>query len=73
MASLFDRVTELANSPKTKQAIRDLTERGQKIANDPRTRAKLEDLRQRGQKLANDPEKWQIAPFIFHSKISANH
>ena len=49
MASMFNRLTELANNPRTKQALRDLTERGQKLANDPRTRAKIDDVVRRVQ------------------------
>jgi hypothetical protein len=47
MASLINRLTQFANSPKGKQAIRELTERGQQLAKDPRTRAKIDDVRRR--------------------------
>ena len=47
MASLMNRLAQFANSPKGKQAIRELTERGQKMAKDPRTRAKIDDVRRR--------------------------
>jgi hypothetical protein len=47
MVSLINRLTQFANSPKGKQAIRELTERGQQLARDPRTRAKIDDVRRR--------------------------
>jgi hypothetical protein len=49
MASLFDKVVQLANSPKSKQAVRQATEKAQQFAKDPKTRAKLEDVRRRFQ------------------------
>jgi hypothetical protein len=47
MASLISKLTQFANSPKGKQAIRQLTEKGQQLAKDPRTRAKIDDVRRR--------------------------
>ena len=47
MASLFNKVVQLANSPKGKQAIRQATEKAQQMAKDPKTRAKIEDARRR--------------------------
>lgn len=47
MASLFNKVVQLANSPKGKQAIRQATEKAQQLANDPKTKAKIEDARRR--------------------------
>ena len=49
MASLFNKVVQLANSPKGKQAIRQATEKAQQFANDPKTKAKIEDARRRFQ------------------------
>jgi hypothetical protein len=49
MASLFDKVVQLANSPKGKQAVRQATEKAQQFAKDPKTRAKIEDVRRRFQ------------------------
>jgi uncharacterized membrane-anchored protein YjiN (DUF445 family) len=49
MASLFNKVVQLANSPKGKQAIRQATEKAQQLANDPKTKAKIEDARRRFQ------------------------
>jgi hypothetical protein len=47
MASLMNKLAQFANSPKGKQAIRELSERGQQLAKDPRTRAKIDDVRRR--------------------------
>ena len=47
MASLINRLTQFANSPRGKQTIRELTERGQALARDPKTRARIEDVRRR--------------------------
>ena len=47
MPSLMNRLTQFANSPKGKQAIRELTEKGQQLARDPRTRAKIDEVRRR--------------------------
>jgi hypothetical protein len=49
MASLMNRLTQFANSPRGRQAIRQLTERGQQLARDPRTRARIEEVRRRFQ------------------------
>jgi hypothetical protein len=49
MASLMNRLAQFANSPRGKQAIRQLTERGQQLARDPRTRARIEEVRRRFQ------------------------
>jgi hypothetical protein len=47
MASLITKLSQFANSPRGKQAIRELTERGQQLARDPKTRAKIDELRAR--------------------------
>ena len=47
MASLFNKVVQLANSPKGKQAIRQATEKAQQLASDPKSTAKVEDARRR--------------------------
>jgi hypothetical protein len=47
MASLFDKVTQFANSPKGRQALRQATEKAQQLAKDPKTRAKIDDVRRR--------------------------
>jgi hypothetical protein len=49
MASLMNRLAQFANSPRGRQAIRQLTERGQQLARDPRTRARIEEVRRRFQ------------------------
>jgi hypothetical protein len=49
MASLFTKLTQIANTPKGKQAIRQVTERAQQLANDPKTKAKIADARKRFQ------------------------
>ena len=49
MASLFNKVVQMANSPKAKETVRQATEKAQKFANDPKTRAKIEDVRRRFQ------------------------
>jgi flagellar hook-associated protein FlgK len=49
MASLFAKMTQLANSPKGKAAIQQMTVKAQQMAKDPKTRAKLTDLRNRVQ------------------------
>jgi hypothetical protein len=47
MASLISKLSQFANSPRGRQTIRELTERGQQLARDPKTRAKIEDVRRR--------------------------
>ena len=47
MASMLTKLTQFANSPRGKQAIAQLTEKGQQLARDPRTRAKLEEVARR--------------------------
>jgi hypothetical protein len=49
MPSLIDRLAQFASSPRGKQTIRQLTEKGQQMARDPRTRAKLDEVRRRFQ------------------------
>ncbi len=49
MASLFNKVVQLANSPQGKKAIRQATEKAQQLANDPKTKAKIDDARRRFQ------------------------
>ena len=49
MASLFNKVVQLANSPKGKQAIAQATAKAQELAKDPKTRAKIDDVRRRVQ------------------------
>jgi len=49
MASMFTKLTQLANSPKGKEAIRQVTERAQQMAKDPKTRAKIDEARRRFQ------------------------
>lgn len=62
MTSMLDRLTQLANSPKSKQLIRDASVRAQDAAaraqqwtRDPKTRARFEQARQRAEQWANDP------------------
>ncbi|NEK85286.1 hypothetical protein GCU60_05845 [Blastococcus saxobsidens] len=50
MASLFNKVVQLANSPKGKQAIAQATAKAQELAKDPKTRAKIDDVRRRVQR-----------------------
>ena len=47
MASLFNKVVQLANSPKGKQAIAQAQAKAQELAKDPKTRAKIDDVRRR--------------------------
>ena len=49
MASLFTKLTQFANTPKGKQAIRQVTEKAQQLASDPKTKAKIADARKRFQ------------------------
>ncbi|NEK57325.1 hypothetical protein GCU56_05490 [Geodermatophilus sabuli] len=49
MASLFTKLTQAANNPKAKEAIRQVSERAQQVAKDPKTKAKIEDVRKRFQ------------------------
>jgi hypothetical protein len=49
MASLFNKVVQLANSPKGKQAIKQATEKAQQLASDPKTKAKIDEARRRFQ------------------------
>ena len=49
MPSLMNRLAQFANSLRGKEAIRQLTERGQQLARDPRTRARIEEVRRRFQ------------------------
>jgi hypothetical protein len=49
MPSMIDKLTQFAKSPQGRQAIQQLTEKGQQLARDPKTRAKLDELRRRFQ------------------------
>jgi hypothetical protein len=49
VASLFNKVIQLANSPKGKQAIAQATEKAQQFAKDPKTKAKIDEARRRFQ------------------------
>ena len=49
MASMITKLTQFANSPRGRQAIQQLTEKGQQLARDPKTRAKLDEMRRRFQ------------------------
>jgi hypothetical protein len=49
MASLFSKVAQFANSPKGKEAVRQVTEKAQQFAKDPKTKAKIDDVRRRFQ------------------------
>ncbi len=49
MASLFDKVVQMANSPKAKETVRQASEKAQQFAKDPKTRAKIDDVRRRFQ------------------------
>jgi hypothetical protein len=49
MASMFTKLTQLANSPKGKEAVRQMTEKAQQMAKDPKTRAKIDEARRRFQ------------------------
>jgi len=49
MTSMITKLTQFANSPRGRQAIQQLTEKGQQLARDPRTRAKMEDVLRRVQ------------------------
>ena len=46
---MITKLTQFANSPRGRQAIQQLTEKGQQLALDPRTRAKMEDVLRRVQ------------------------
>jgi hypothetical protein len=46
-ASMFDKITQFAKSPKGQRMIREATGKAQKFANDPKNRAKIDDLRRR--------------------------
>ena len=47
MASLFDKVTRFARSPKGQRMIQQGTQKAQELSKDPKTRAKLEQARRR--------------------------
>ena len=47
MASLFDKVTKFARSPKGQRMIQQGTQKAQELSKDPKTRAKLEQARRR--------------------------
>ena len=47
MASLFNKVVQVANSPQGKQVIRQATDKAQELAKDPKNRAKIDDVRRR--------------------------
>ena len=47
MASLFDKVTKFARSPKGQKMIREGTEKAEELSKDPATRAKVDRLRRR--------------------------
>jgi hypothetical protein len=47
MASLFDKVTKFARSPKGQQVISQAAAKAKKVANDPKTRAKIDQGAQR--------------------------
>ena len=49
MPSMIDKLTQFAKSPQGRQAIAQLTEKGQQLARDPKTRAKLDEVRRRFQ------------------------
>jgi hypothetical protein len=49
MTSMITKLTQFANSPRGRQAIQQLTAKGQQLARDPRTRAKVEDVLRRVQ------------------------
>ena len=46
-ASMFDRISQFAKSPKGQQMIRDVTDKAQQFAKDPKNRQKIEDARRR--------------------------
>lgn len=46
-SSMFDKVAQLARSPKGQQVIRDVTGKAQQFMNDPKNRQRIEEARRR--------------------------
>jgi hypothetical protein len=46
-ASMFDKITQFAKSPKGQQMIREATGKAQQFARDPKNKARIDDLRRR--------------------------
>jgi hypothetical protein len=55
-SSLFTKLTELANSPKGKEAMRQAQEKAQQIANNPRVRHAVSAATEKAQQIAKDPK-----------------
>jgi hypothetical protein len=55
-SSLFTKLTELANSPKGKQAIRQAQEKAQQLANNPKARQAVRSATEKAQQFAKDPK-----------------
>ncbi len=47
MASLIDKITRFARSPKGQKMIQEGTEKAQELAKDPKTRSRIEQARRR--------------------------
>ncbi|MGY1737515.1 hypothetical protein [Geodermatophilus sp. SYSU D00684] len=47
MASVFDKVAQLARSPKGQQTLKQVSAKAQQLAKDPRTKARIDDARRR--------------------------
>ncbi len=56
MASLFNKVVQLANSPKGKQAIQQATVKAQQLANSPKGQQVIRQAADKAQQLAKDPK-----------------
>ena len=46
-ASMFDRISQFARSPKGQQVIRQVAGKAQQLAADPKNRARLDEARRR--------------------------
>ena len=54
-SSLFTRLTDLANSPKGKEAIRQAQEKAQQLANNPKVRSAVGTATQKAHEFVQDP------------------
>ena len=45
--ALFDKVAQIARSPKGQQVLRQVSEKAQQAAKDPKTKARIDDVRRR--------------------------
>jgi hypothetical protein len=46
-SSLFTKLSQFANSPQGKRAVRQFTEKAQELARDPKNRARVDEIRRR--------------------------